>query len=187
MVRLTEHAQSLVAAVVSEGETVVDATAGNGYDTEFLLQLVGHAGRVIACDIQSEAIAATRRRCSAATNLTLHQGDHAAILTELVEGDAFRVAAVMMNLGYLPGGDKSLTTTVDSTLSALQASLHLLRGGGILSVLAYVGHPGGKEEAAAVENQLMHVLESGLATAIAWPDDKCPPESPRLFAVIKTA
>ena len=187
MVRLTEHAQSLVAAVVSPGETVVDATAGNGYDTEFLLELVGHAGRVIACDIQSDAIAATRRRCSAAANLTLCQGDHAAILTELMQGDAIRVAAVMMNLGYLPGGDKSLTTTVESTLSAVDASLQLLRGGGILSVLAYVGHPGGKEEAAAVENQLQQAIESGTATALAWPDERCPPDSPRLYAVLKTS
>lgn len=39
------------------GDTVIDATAGNGHDTVFLAQLVGRQGRVWAFDVQSSALA----------------------------------------------------------------------------------------------------------------------------------
>ncbi|WP_238373985.1 class I SAM-dependent methyltransferase, partial [Kingella kingae] len=44
------------------GDTVMDGTAGNGYDTAFLAQCVGESGRVVAFDIQSAAIEATQNR-----------------------------------------------------------------------------------------------------------------------------
>jgi hypothetical protein len=51
---------------------------------------------------------------------------------------------VTFNLGYLPGGDHSVTTNVDTTIQALQASSNVLQSGGLISVVAYVGHPGGR-------------------------------------------
>lgn len=53
---------------------------------------------------------------------------------------------VCFNLGWLPGGDKEVTTAASSTLRALCATLEVLHPGGLLSVLAYTGHPGGREE-----------------------------------------
>jgi hypothetical protein len=62
------------------------------------------------------------------------------------------VAAVMFNLGYLPGAEnKAVITLPDCTLPAMQAALRLLRPGGVLTAVLYPGHPGGAEEAAAVE------------------------------------
>ena len=40
---------------VREGDTVVDATAGNGGDTLFLAGLVGNMGKVYSFDIQPKA------------------------------------------------------------------------------------------------------------------------------------
>lgn len=57
---------------------------------------------------------------------------------------------VCFNLGYLPGGDKGVTTASDSTLPALEAALEVLSPGGLLSMLCYTGHPGGREEYQAV-------------------------------------
>jgi hypothetical protein len=57
----------------------------------------------------------------------------------------------MFNLGYLPGGDKQRTTAASTTLAALHASLSLLAQGGVISLLAYTGHPGGREEAELVK------------------------------------
>lgn len=51
---------------------------------------------------------------------------------------------VTFNLGYLPGGDKNLITKVDTTLQALQAASNVLQPGGLISIVAYVGHPGGR-------------------------------------------
>ena len=63
-----------------------------------------------------------------------------------------QVAAVMFNLGYLPGGDKWLVTRPESTLPSLAGALEALAPGGILSVHAYGGHPGGLEEMEAVDD-----------------------------------
>src|SRR4051812_2315376 len=55
------------------GDVVVDATAGNGYDTLFLAERVLPGGRVFTFDVQAEAIEATRARLvkykSKSTNL----------------------------------------------------------------------------------------------------------------------
>lgn len=39
--RVLPFSKSLLEKIVSAGETVIDATAGNGYDTLFLAKLVG--------------------------------------------------------------------------------------------------------------------------------------------------
>jgi hypothetical protein len=50
---------------------------------------------------------------------------------------------VAFNLGYLPGGDKQLKTGAETTLRALKAASNVLQAGGLISVVAYTGHPGG--------------------------------------------
>ena len=45
---------------VKPGSICVDATAGKGRDTALLCRLTGKAGRVLAFDIQEEAIRQTR-------------------------------------------------------------------------------------------------------------------------------
>jgi hypothetical protein len=72
----------------------------------------------------------------------------AVVLPETVRG---KVRAVMFNLGYLPGGDKQRTTAIVTTLAALEQAREMLAPGGVISVLAYTGHPGGREEAEAVK------------------------------------
>lgn len=51
---------------------------------------------------------------------------------------------VAFNLGYLPGGDKGIITQSATTLLALEAAKELLLPGGVISIVAYVGHPGGR-------------------------------------------
>lgn len=60
----------------------------------------------------------------------------------------------MFNLGYLPSGDadKNIITQPGSSIAALEASLQLLRPGGIITAVLYPGHAGGDKEAAAVES-----------------------------------
>lgn len=58
--------------------------------------------------------------------------------------------AVMFNLGWLPGGDKSITTHWKTTRQAVDAALHLLRSEGLLTLCAYPGHPAGDEERACL-------------------------------------
>jgi predicted methyltransferase len=142
-------AREYIAACVAGGELTVDATAGNGYDTLFLARLVGVNGKVMAFDIQKKAIESTCRRLKAAKMLS-----RVDLIPEGHENMAHYihqpVAAVMFNLGYLPGGDHLLTTRPQTTLSALQAALRLLRPGGVATIVCYTGHQGGPEEKAAL-------------------------------------
>ena len=151
--KLTEVAHRLVAGKLQPGEVAVDATAGNGHDTLLLAGLVGEAGAVFALDVQAGALAATGKRLmehgqDKAVNLC--QRGHES-LAEVVPGRHHgRVSAVMFNLGYLPGGDKSRITQGETTLSALGQALAMLKEGGLCTMVCYPGHPGGEQEAEAV-------------------------------------
>ena len=57
--RLTEYAHLCLEKRLNNGDCVLDATAGNGYDTLKAAQLVQPNGRVISIDIQEDAIEAT--------------------------------------------------------------------------------------------------------------------------------
>lgn len=147
-------AHDWISRLVLPGDTVVDATAGNGHDTAFLARLVGPGGKVHAFDIQEEALRSARERLREEGLLTnavcFHLASHSR-LAELVRGP---VKAIMFNLGYLPGGDRNLITRTDSTLAALEQAVNLTAPNGILSVMCYPGHEGGNTEAAAVEQLL---------------------------------
>ncbi|WP_309119104.1 class I SAM-dependent methyltransferase [Paenibacillus sp.] len=152
---ILSFAHALVRERVRPGDIAVDATMGNGHDTLFLAGLVGDGGRVIAFDVQEAALANTRERLAAAgvpaSRCSLLLRDHAELAEALPAEAHGRVAAVLFNLGYLPGGDHSVVTTPASTLQALDAGLASLRPGGVLCAVVYPGHAGGAEEAGAVE------------------------------------
>ncbi len=146
----TDLLQVLLRQVICNGDCVVDATAGNGHDTVFLAEAVGEAGKVIAIDIQAEAIEATRQRLKEAlleSRVELYQASHADIGQYVAKGS---VAVIVFNLGYLPGSDRELVTQSETTLLALAASVVALKKGGVLAVVCYPDHPGGDDEAAQV-------------------------------------
>lgn len=148
--RPTALAQLLLGRSIQPGDLVIDATAGNGHDTLFLARAVGDAGRVLAFDVQAEALDATRRRLEDAAlggRVELVRESHAKLADHAESGS---VAAVMFNLGYLPGQDHALTTIAEETLTALDASRRVLRRGGLISVVCYPGHAAGETEADAV-------------------------------------
>lgn len=150
-ISLTKLAHSIVRRAMRTGDTVVDATAGNGYDTAFLAACTGPSGHVHAIDIQPEAIQSTRSRLKkeSISHVTLHQDDHSKVLKSLITSSEV-VGAIMFNLGYLPGGDKQRTTSAATTTEAIAAGVSLLKAGGVMTVIAYRGHAGGQEEARAV-------------------------------------
>jgi len=150
---LTMLAQEAVGRVLEDGALAIDATVGNGHDTLFLADRLAPGGQVIGFDIQPRALEGTRARLEAAgldAVATLHLCGHEN-MSQRVPGDWHgRVSAVMFNLGYLPGGDKGLTTSPASTLGALDQAVSLLRTGGLVSLLVYRGHPGARAEADAI-------------------------------------
>ncbi len=152
--RLTERVHRELDSRVKSGDYVIDATAGNGHDSLKLAQLVGSDGEVFIVDIQGAAIDATRLMLSSAeleARCKLVCGDHGLLLTQCLGSLREQVSVITFNLGYFPGGDKSITTLPVSTIQALDASKGLLQQGGALFVTAYRGHSGGLKEAASVE------------------------------------
>ncbi len=151
--RPTALAHTLLRSVVQLGDLAIDATAGNGHDTAFLADCVGATGRVLAFDVQESALTATRERVAeqpAAVEFFLES--HAGMAAHAAAGS---VAAVMFNLGYLPGDDHQLTTEAAETLLA----------GGALSVVCYPGHLAGAAEAQAVENWMAALAGDGWRVA----------------------
>lgn len=134
---------------VRAGDRVVDATCGNGNDTLLLAKLVGPTGRVWGFDLQERALDATRKLLEAEGCLAqaeLVRAGHERLGEYVTEP----LAAVVFNLGYLPGGDKAVVTRPVTTLRALNGALDLLFPGGILLVAIYTGHDGATEEEKAV-------------------------------------
>ncbi|MEP4076856.1 class I SAM-dependent methyltransferase [Haloferula sp.] len=159
--RPTAAAHRVVKEAVRAGDLVVDATAGNGHDTLFLAELVGKSGRVLAFDVQQAAIRATRERLEAAgaeSWVDLYEESHGMLLERAGRG---AVAAVMFNLGYLPGGDHEVITEVGESCKAVVQGLFALKPGGVMTIVCYTGHPGGEEEAGAVVMGLEEIRDVG--------------------------
>ncbi|WP_456379432.1 class I SAM-dependent methyltransferase [Thiolapillus sp.] len=155
--RLTQLAHDILSQYLHPGHLAIDATTGNGHDCCFLARRVGSEGRVFAFDIQRQALQSTAQRLqeqglAARVQLLLH--GHQQMRDKLPAATHGKIRAVTFNLGYLPHGDKNAITTSATTLPALQQARELLCPEGIISVLAYRGHPGGEEEAHTVEQQL---------------------------------
>lgn len=158
----------------------LDATAGNGHDTCFLAELVGNTGHVWAVDIQPAAIEHTRDRLAdLSPRVTLIVGNHAhldALLPSHIHG---QLSIAMFNLGYLPGGEKSLITQIDSTIPALSGISKFMKAGGLLSILAYPGHPGGAEETQAITGWIQE--EAPNWETLVSPPLNISPVSPRFW------
>lgn len=151
---LVQQVHAALAGVVREGDAVIDATVGNGHDALFLAERVGESGTVYGFDIQQQALDAAYARLQQEgleRRASLYHAGHEVMAMVLPPTLAGRIRAVVFNLGYLPGGDKARTTGVHTTLAALEQARELLMPGGAISVLAYTGHPGGREEAEAVK------------------------------------
>lgn len=147
--QITEYCHHFLEEYLAEGDICVDATAGNGNDTEFLCRRVGKTGKVYAFDIQEDAIAHTGKRLAEAgvgdrVELILAGYEH---MKEYVHEN---VKAVVFNFGYLPGGDHSIATKCETSLEAVRQAMELLQMGGILNLCIYSGKDTGYEEKEAL-------------------------------------
>lgn len=143
-------AADYILRTIREGDTVVDATMGNGKDTLFLCDLVGGSGHVYAFDVQAEAVERTRERVREAgfePRTTLLLAGH----ETMAEHVKAPVQAVMFNLGWLPGAEHIVTTRTETTLKAVSAALELIAPGGIVTVCVYPGHEEGTRELKALK------------------------------------
>ena len=152
--QITEWCHHFIRDHVKEGDFCIDATAGNGNDTQLLCELVGNTGKVLAFDVQEQAVSNTKDRLQ---KLGLSERaevilDSHANMEKYVKPET--VSCIVFNFGYLPGGDHNLATRAESSIQAIHAGLKLLKKGGIMSLCIYSGGDSGFEEKDAILEEL---------------------------------
>lgn len=144
--QITAWCRRMMREHVAEGAFCIDATMGNGKDTEFLCALAGREGRVLAFDIQQQALDATEKRLRdrlAFDNYELILDSHSHMERYAGEESA---DCIVFNLGYLPGGDHAVATRAQTTIAALEQGLRILKRDGLMSICIYSGGDSGFEE-----------------------------------------
>ena len=156
MIDLLSLHKQFILTHLRPGDAAADFTMGNGYDTEFLSKAVGEAGRVYAFDVQPQALectAAHLRETGCPENYRLILDSHSNAAQYIKEP----IRAGMFNLGWLPGGDKRVTTHWETTRTAILAALNLLCEGGVCVICAYPGHAEGDREREALVSLLANL------------------------------
>lgn len=139
-------AHKFIAEHVKLGGFCIDATAGRGGDTAFLCGLVGKTGKVLAFDIQEDAVKSTRELITqkgydniAQVLLESHSNMAAYAQDETVD-------CIVFNFGWLPGGNHKIFTQPATSIAAIEQGLKLLKQGGIMSLCIYYGGESGFQE-----------------------------------------
>lgn len=144
--------------LVCPGDSVIDATLGNGQDTFFLAGLLKGRGQLVGYDIQQEALNKTQQRLS-----TLPKNEQEIIFLKHQSHASFDesgVRLIVYNLGYLPGGNKGLTTLAETTLQSVAHALTIVKSGGAISITCYPGHEEGYREQNEIINFLKNIPSS---------------------------
>lgn len=155
MIRLVDLSQKKILENQSGDCFCLDATAGNGWDTLFLAKLSGASGLVYSFDLQHDALKKTKEllvQNSLEKKVELIRSCHSNFDLHVPLEMKRKFQAITFNLGYLPGSDKKVVTQKNTTLSAIEKAYDWLKESGIISVISYVGQPGGLEESKGVSN-----------------------------------
>lgn len=151
MYKTTEIAHILIKNHVEKNDLVVDATCGNGNDTLFLANLVPN-GKVLAYDIQLEAINASKELTKEFNNIEFFH-------TSFENINVKDCTCVLFNLGYLPNGDKKITTNKDITLKTINNLVDSFDNNPkmIIFIIAYPGHQEGFDESVALDEYIKNL------------------------------
>jgi len=156
MYRIIDFAHKVLNEHLKETDNAIDATCGNGFDTLFLARCVPK-GWVYAFDIQPLAIKNTKILLEKANakNVTCILDSHERLFDHIKDP----VHAVIFNLGYLPKGDKSITTKYESTLDTLDSLLEYALNNKhfLIVIVIYTGHTEGRKESEMIATKLKNL------------------------------
>lgn len=134
----------------------IDATMGKGNDTKLLCELAKDQGRILAFDIQKEALEETEKMLNGyeigrkmyedgRIQLILDGHEHMEMYAKSETADV-----ICFNFGYLPGGDHRIATKVETSVEAIKKGLKILKRDGMMSLCIYSGGDTGFEEKDAI-------------------------------------
>lgn len=142
---ILNKARTLMETNLKEKDLVIDATIGNGKDSLYLLNII-NKGHLFGFDIQEEAITKTNNLLKEKyNNYTLYNTNHENIYN-ILKKQKGKISLVVFNLGYLPKGNKEITTKENTTIKAIKNSIKLLNKKGHIVITIYPGHSEGKKE-----------------------------------------
>ncbi len=139
-------AHRIIREHVKVGDFCIDATAGRGRDTVFLCSLAGETGRVLAFDIQEDAVESTK----ALLKNECYESIGSVVLDSHSNMGKYandnEVSCITFNFGWLPAGNHDIFTHADTSIPAIEQGLKLLKKGGLMSLCIYYGGRSGFEE-----------------------------------------
>lgn len=142
----------LMESNLKENDLVIDATTGNGKDSLFLLNII-KTGYLFGFDIQKEAIHNTKKLLNDYSNYKLYNTGHENMYKTLKEYTG-KISLIVFNLGYLPKGNKDITTCYKTTIKAIKDSFKLLNKKGHIVITIYPGHNEGLKESKKIKEFL---------------------------------
>ncbi|WP_244833609.1 class I SAM-dependent methyltransferase [Clostridium sp. BJN0001] len=146
---ISEIAHYIIDNFEESRNVAVDATLGNGHDTDFLQR---RFKRVFAFDVQKNVCQNYNEKEN--KNVKVINDSHEKIKEYVKEN----CDVIMYNLGFLPGGeDKSITTKAETSLKSIIDGLTILNHGGMMSIAIYRGHSEGKNEEKVILNYLKEI------------------------------
>lgn len=138
---ISDLSHNIIDNFVINKNVAIDATLGNGYDTDFLSlkfnKVFSFEIQKISCDSYKE---------KSRDNVKIINDSHHLFDNYIKE----EVDCIMYNLGFLPGGNKEITTKHETTLKSINDGLKLLKSGGIMTICIYKGHTEGKREESCI-------------------------------------
>lgn len=147
MDKVLDYAKKIISEKITLEDTCLDLTCGRGNDTLFLCQ---RCKKVYAFDIQDDAIKSTREKTKDYDNVILIKDSHKNLLTYVKES----IKAAIYNLGYLPKGDKSITTHYQEVIESIKSVFSILQKNGVIIVVCYPGHEEGQKESIEIDKWL---------------------------------
>lgn len=137
--------ESLMKSKIPTSKICLDMTFGNGNDSYKMLS-INKSIQVYGFDIQKICIDNAKKT----NNLKVINDSHLNFEKYTNEKIDFAV----FNLGYLPGGDKNITTNYDTVIKTLEKLLKLMNIEGQIVITFYPGHRPGFEESINIINFL---------------------------------
>ena len=116
-------------------KVAVDMTVGNGFDSKNILEIL-QPEKLYCFDIQQEALDNSKILLEKYLNCELILENHKNF--------------AIYNLGYLPKGDKNITTNAEDVEESLKKLLGKLNSKGIIFITFYIGYSAGQIESLEV-------------------------------------
>ena len=150
---ILNKSRSLMEENLKENDLVIDATTGNGKDSNFLLSIIKE-GYLFGFDIQKEAVANSNSLLKERyNNYKLYNCSHDK-MDSVLKDYVGKISLIVFNLGYLPNGKKDITTKSKTTIEAIKNSFKMLNKKGHIVITIYPGHEEGLKESIDIKNFL---------------------------------